>query len=511
MFLIRPQPLSGESLSSWRQRSGIANGFRRFPSFKDSDGYKTDYDRMPKEAELNWLVEQFRISSIVLSGLTLESLGGKISDEFDKSHKLRWVIPIMANDGRARGVYCPVCIAEDDEPYFRLSWRFAFLTSCPKHQCVLQDRCPSCHKGIWPFNLKSTRSMSMERLSICFWCGHDLSVLSVTKSAELFSLPLWTCANHGKVPKEISQAQNVHDVFSGLWALCQLMIRSSSSKIIKQLPARMIFTLNCKSSVIELSSLKDRAQILDAAYWLMQDWPERFVCVAKKAEISLHHFTSSGIVMPGWLNEVVNDSLVRRQSWVVQNDVNAAIDELSKSGQKISKKSVRRILEISESKVLNEMLSQRRQASWQEFKTLIFNFEDKLQHTPSSRSQQATLLRDYLIFLASVISNKSIEEVCKLSKLETQLILAAQAGDNEKSQYIRARALDLNCSYATKERIELSPLFLDNGIWFVSRFGGVLAGHTVRDRVTKLMLSGFPNNLWKSADVFRNLAEMTRK
>ncbi|WP_321150951.1 TniQ family protein [Aeromonas jandaei] len=40
--------------------------------------------------------------------------------------------------------YCPLCLGEDKEPYYRLSWRLAFYTFCPRHQTLLLDRCHAC-------------------------------------------------------------------------------------------------------------------------------------------------------------------------------------------------------------------------------------------------------------------------------------------------------------------------------------------------------------------------------
>jgi hypothetical protein len=39
--------------------------------------------------------------------------------------------------------YCPGCLAER-EPYFRLDWRLAFVTVCPRHRLPLLERCGDC-------------------------------------------------------------------------------------------------------------------------------------------------------------------------------------------------------------------------------------------------------------------------------------------------------------------------------------------------------------------------------
>ena len=40
--------------------------------------------------------------------------------------------------------YCPRCLQEDADPYFRRRWRLAFVTICPAHRQQLLDRCAVC-------------------------------------------------------------------------------------------------------------------------------------------------------------------------------------------------------------------------------------------------------------------------------------------------------------------------------------------------------------------------------
>lgn len=44
--------------------------------------------------------------------------------------------------------FCPRCLAEDVEPYFRRYWRVVAMTCCLRHGCVLIDACPICHQPI---------------------------------------------------------------------------------------------------------------------------------------------------------------------------------------------------------------------------------------------------------------------------------------------------------------------------------------------------------------------------
>ncbi len=45
---------------------------------------------------------------------------------------------------RARQAWCPLCLAEDDDPYYRLSWSIDPVKACVRHRCVLVDQCGCC-------------------------------------------------------------------------------------------------------------------------------------------------------------------------------------------------------------------------------------------------------------------------------------------------------------------------------------------------------------------------------
>lgn len=61
--------------------------------------------------------------------------------------------------------YCPQCIAEC--PYYRLTWRFLFLSGCARHHNVLLDTCGHCGYSIPIFT-------SPFRIGFCPHCRGDL-------------------------------------------------------------------------------------------------------------------------------------------------------------------------------------------------------------------------------------------------------------------------------------------------------------------------------------------------
>jgi len=65
--------------------------------------------------------------------------------------------------------FCPDCLANDIDPYFRTEWRLATRISCFLHRKRLRDRCPTCLRGI---SLLAQKRLIPQH--ICTHCGFDL-------------------------------------------------------------------------------------------------------------------------------------------------------------------------------------------------------------------------------------------------------------------------------------------------------------------------------------------------
>lgn len=522
MFLARPSPLTYESLSSWRQRAGVANGFLLFPRLGRPKG-SSDPDRAPSGNELTWLAEEYRVSSESILKTSLEFIGSAIDPNFAATTRPRWVVPAGERKATQWGPgCCPVCLAEDARPYFRISWRFAFVTACPIHGCELIDRCPSCGKGLWPSNLKAFSPNGWRGFGRCYWCGKTFSANTASPpSAADRSRKLWICASAGIVPEDLTQADTPSDVFTGLWALAQLLLRRRSAHTLTHVPSsvgnlpRSFSSSGKEIDQLELLPVSHRTHVLDSAYWLMQEWPQRFLEITSLAGILRNHFTGTHAMHPAWLKTTIENSLTRSHRNVKSEDVRAAIDSIRASGKPVSKLAVKRILGVRDARAIEEIVpSQRRSAMPRELLALCGKFERLLTTTPTARDQHATLLRDYLILLLSVLSGFPVEHVCKFA--ERDAISTLDGGFGRAAQesvlysLIAKRTFEIHHLYASIARPHLMGAQVNHNQWFLSRFGGDIAGHTVREHVAKLMATGFGDDLWRSADVFLHVFERER-
>lgn len=519
MFLIRPRPLPLESLSSWRQRAGVANRFRRYPR---PDGVSSwgEPDRLPSLEETIWIQEEYRLSADEVQAMSLESVGKNISIEFGTTSKLRWVTPcVNRKTWNLGGSCCPLCLQEDQNPHYKLSWRFAFVTHCPHHGCLLLERCPNCSALFWPTNLRNISTERAFDFRTCNCCG---TAIDANKDDKALLSPasriLWECATSKIVPADLAQAQQSHEVFSALWVVSQLLLRKCAAALWSCFPDDSLVFENCRlgfasgMNSVELLPINAKESVIKTAYWILTDWPSRFIYVCKKADLSRHVFSPTWQYQPEWMSNVIETNLCKRKLGITKAQVQAAIDSLDAAGKPISKSLVCRTLGVTESVAIDEVLFQRRVGSVSELKQLCGTFENRLITISNARDQKATLIRDYLIFLMSVIFSMKIEQVCLMNRASINRLLfegdVLGADDSSLHKLLMNRARQLTGLYIERYRFtEVDAI--GESCMFLARDGNALAGHTVRERITKMMKIGFPSNLWKSADVF--LGVVTRK
>jgi len=509
MFLLRPRPFNDESISSWRQRTGFANGFWRFPAPCGNRSF-ADPDRLPTLEEQQWLSDQSCIDPKAISDLSIEARLAKFQIRDVFSPRLRWIL-MLGQHSESGPMFCPECLRTDERPYFRAHWRYAFLTECPVHQSPLLDRCPQCDQFIWPAVVKSLAKQKPWRsLTDCPHCQFDLKSAQVkTNKIVSVSNQLWGMLSNNEVPHEFRSIPTLPAFFDGLWVLSQLLLRRSGQPVLHQIPSELNYEPRepkLGPELIEGLASSQRRRIIASAYWLMEQWPERFLSIATAACITKATFIPTSATNPTWLTDTLDAELARRNKNITTRDVTQAIKNLRDEGRAVSKKAVRHRLEVSESKVIDSVLSRRNHARPDELMTLVRKFEHRLAIASTSRDQKATLLRDYLIFILSVLGQCPIDEICTLSAKDIQKLLcgATIASPNnleiEKSLKVRAKAL--NSEYTTDVRPKFHQSDSPPGRWFIGREGKEFAGHTLRERIAKLMRNDFPEDLWHSSDAF---------
>ncbi|MEZ0171160.1 TniQ family protein [Microvirga sp. TS319] len=167
---VRIAPESDELLSSWLLRLGFANGlaprdFGRVLGFHPG--------KWPRRLDLNVpevLGEMLRARA----GLSSSDLTRLCLPEGSQRALLLPLRCDLPSGRQAKFMaawlqFCPRCLAEDGQPYFRRTWRSATAVICLKHQCRLLDRCEDCGQAIGAFN-----HLILRPQHICATCSRDL-------------------------------------------------------------------------------------------------------------------------------------------------------------------------------------------------------------------------------------------------------------------------------------------------------------------------------------------------
>lgn len=341
-FLIRPAPLIGESLSSYRQRVAWANGFRVFPVL-DERRRRVDHDRRLPDLEAVWVSETHRRSVAELQALTLQPYLGRVTGAESTSRTPPWWLCMRYGAGQPTfgPMVCPRCLAEDSVAHFRLIWRFAFVTRCPVHQCRLQDRCFSCGLAPWPTGGATREHVSREFWTFgkCWHCGAEMATAPVTSAVTVEHANSW----HDWLDRD-SVVLGRHAVaasaaFTGLREICQLFIRTTSARLIAQggdvyaETADTLLRLDEKAHCIEQQPIAIRALLVPVAREIMSDWPNGFLKFADACQITRQHFFGSYQRLPWMMRKIVDTRLAKQNRFVTVQHVKKQFDaHLAKHG-----------------------------------------------------------------------------------------------------------------------------------------------------------------------------------
>jgi TniQ len=184
LWPIRYKPLPDELLSCWLIRLAHGHGLK-VQTFSNllfgnrRQVWNRDVDRLGP----SWLIEELSHRTgtpmSAAEATCLRAYEGVLFQNFKLSGALPWILTIGMYH-RTRSAFgqqfCPLCLRADEVPYYRRSWRLAFMTVCPEHEVMLQDRCPQCESPLSFHRAEMGRGGVDDALemSMCHACGMDL-------------------------------------------------------------------------------------------------------------------------------------------------------------------------------------------------------------------------------------------------------------------------------------------------------------------------------------------------
>lgn len=362
---LHPQPKEGEILSSWMVRLALENHFHLHTFYSKLLGYKKsiwtrDVDRSATPELVRLLSNCSSCPITKIEATTLRYYDGFMYENVRTHGVARWIIPLGVYHRLHRNGMqcCPLCL-KDEAPYYRLKWRTSFFTLCEKHRCFLIDECPNC-KAIVEYHrlgIGKHKYVRSSELNLCSHCYFDLS-----ESPPVYPprLPEQIVQEYrGTLQKVASNGwgrtmsfPTVHPLafFHGLRGLLMLVNKRSCIELRRNINNSVPLNLPLeKQCALEFGYLeiRERFNLLMACFWLIHDWPDRFVSVMNASRLSRSRFAEDVEQFPFWLLQPLNNYLDRRHYIPSSEEIKSIAKYLQSRGAVVNAPSVAKMLGIS--------------------------------------------------------------------------------------------------------------------------------------------------------------------
>jgi len=304
------KPKEGELFSSWLIRLSNAHYYKchSFYSllFPNHSIWNRDIDKSVKKEFLEELSNLTLSNYDELFSTTLKSYEGKLYLNHNPNGNTKWILT-LGIEHRKRykfGLsYCPSCLKEDDkEPYYRKKWRLSLAIICEKCGCYLRDCCSNCKKPIaFHRNYLGDRNNYKEiKISVCFFCGFDLSNSKIIKAKGKYIEMQKKIYN---ILEESTEPRNVypHLYFDTFHQIIQALIHNIN------LPNRPR-KITDKDKIFESFRIRERKFYITYAFWVLENFPERFIWFMKRKKIKSSILFKDFKDIPYWYYKIVYEN-----------------------------------------------------------------------------------------------------------------------------------------------------------------------------------------------------------
>lgn len=298
---VRKAPLAGEVFSSWLLRNIRAFGDTPHAFCKGQwptrQFWTRDLDRSVSDEVVRDLSESTRVDPAVAQGTLLASGIERVTRDWRRHGIIPWVLPVgVFHRVRTRfgQQVCPQCLATDEEPYLRKTWRLATSVACLRHRCQLLDACPYCEAPIVPHR------SPLLRVWLCHKCTKDLRMEpKPADDGQIAAQRFVEDAVDSGVVSVNGLAVESADFLSGV-RLFFVALRGRSGA------ARL--ASHCRPTVEppqapELLRVGRRLDWLPPILELLNDWPARLLAAAEQCGATYGSIVPHGHHAPGWMQE----------------------------------------------------------------------------------------------------------------------------------------------------------------------------------------------------------------
>lgn len=320
---VHLKPLPDELLSSWLIRLAHAHG-QKLQTFcaqlfgRDKAIWNRDIDRLAPD----WLVA--RLSEVTatpierITATTLKSYEGYLYERHQPNGNTRWILPLGVYHRTHRNsglLCCPECLAEDEVPYFRRSWRLALRVACIKHKSWMIDCCPSCNSSIEPHrsDMHSKEYFPiLNQLVYCWHCGGDLRMIKnktqPDTSVRQFQQSLSQALELGYTDWAGNPSMYSVLYFDGLRALIAgLTSKRSIQRMVQQGRCDELTQCDWPRPGFEFATLEDRKSLVAWLSKLLHDWPKHLRALIHEAKLRYADLKGDSKTRPYWVESVIKD------------------------------------------------------------------------------------------------------------------------------------------------------------------------------------------------------------
>jgi len=355
LWPIHSKPYPHELLSSWLVRLAHAHGLKlqTFCSIvfgRSRNIWNRDIDKYAPDWLLEHLASATGTSIEKVKDTTLKSYEGILYESHQSNGNTKWITPlgIYHRTHKAYGLqYCPICLAQDKEPYFRKYWRLAFYTECEKHHILLHDRCPNCGDAINFHRVEmGIRSLIKPRSIVnCYKCNYDLRDASknvIHCSDWQTSIQYRTILDFHEIGWSFTENITFnysHQLFDVLRHLCvAISSKHRTSCLLPYIAERLglgnLSIQHAEIIIFEKLNVRERHLLFHCALWLTLKWPWRFIRVSNELNLTSAYLLKDYAEPPFWFLSIIEEYLTKLQYSPTEEEIQTAKNYLVTKGMK---------------------------------------------------------------------------------------------------------------------------------------------------------------------------------
>lgn len=355
-FLIIPKEQNDELLSSWLTRMALAHKrtltvfLSLFVKHEGSSLSHRDIDFIFNEKFFDALASKSELSKKEILNMSLRSEEGylyRCNDCLYPPNQIRKLVDKRFHFGL---MFCPLCLAEDEIPYFRKKWRYAFYNACPKHKVFLTDRCWSCYERV-----KLTKIKYFDEITYCSKCSRDLRLTTSLKvpSSHKYGISAIKWFEKGlEKGYFLIDNQKVNSVF--IFESCirlQRLLDKKEKLILDGFPMLDDYKKLCERERNYHSkkalSIHKSFYLTAMTYYLFQNYPNNLKKFAEDNKLTYRDFMHGFKNLPFWYIKTI-EAVVPMQNKtgreISESEVIGAIKYLISIGKKVTQESVANIV-----------------------------------------------------------------------------------------------------------------------------------------------------------------------